>query len=73
MKEVTFRDLPRDYTKLREACYALEQPYTLVLSDEDVTVTDNTELKHIKVSMLPAILANKVIYNGVILKDENDN
>ena len=71
MKEVTFRDLPTgDYIKFREACYALEQPFTFVLSDEDVTETDNTELKHIKQSMLPALLAEKVIYNDIILKDK---
>ncbi|MBL6933599.1 MAG: hypothetical protein ISR45_11670 [Rhodospirillales bacterium] len=71
MKEVTFRDLPTgNYLKFREACYALEQPFTFVLSDEDVTDTENTALKHIKQSMLPAILANKVIYNDIILKDE---
>ena len=71
MKEVTFRDLPAgDYLAFREACYALEQPFTLVLNDEDVTETYNTELKHIKQSMLPAILANKVIYNDKILKDQ---
>jgi len=70
MNKVTFRDLPvGDYPAFRDACYALEQPFTFVLSDEDVTENENTELKHIKWSMLPALLANKVIYKDKTIKD----